>query len=149
MPHSDDSVISVAPPVSVQNGEGGEKGMASEWEELEKLSKDELIIELVHWKTLYGMLREKQDETCPLPYAESKDAAEDDPDDYQPGEYTTDEWAEKIALYGVKHPLDGAFYSCDLIYYGLTEVQADEVCRRLYKEGRLTAPEGVELMEVD
>ena len=26
---------------------GGEKGMASEWEELEKLSKDELIIELM------------------------------------------------------------------------------------------------------
>ena len=29
------------------NAKGGEKGMGSEWEELEKLSKDELIIELV------------------------------------------------------------------------------------------------------
>ena len=59
------------------------------------------------------------------------------------GEPTTDEWAERIALYGAMHPKDVAFYSCDLMDYGLTEDQADEVCERLHREGRLRLPDGV------
>ena len=119
--------------------------MASEWEELEKLSKDELIIELVHWKTLYSILRGMQDESCHLPKLERKDAAVEE-GDFNPGEYTTDEWAEKIALYGVKHLDDNSFASCDLMDYGLTDDQSYDVCKRLLKEGKLILPEGAELV---
>ena len=44
--------------------------MVSEWEKLEKLSKDELIVELVRWKNRYGILRVEQDDDCPWPYIE-------------------------------------------------------------------------------
>lgn len=117
--------------------------MVSEWEELESWSKDDLIIELVRMRNLYGMLRENMVPDNPLtPYMERKHSGEGDT--YVEGEPTTDEWAEKIALYGAMHPKDGMFYSCDLMDYGLTEDQADEVCGRLSAEGRLKLPDGVE-----
>ena len=142
MPHSDDSVISVAPPVSVHNGEGGEKGMASEWEELEKLSKDELIIELVHWKTLYSMLRSEQDEGCRYPDLEVP-CVIDDEGFWEPGQVTTDEWAEKISLYVASHTGNDDFCPSDISRYGLTASQAFEVCDKLLAEGRLILPPGV------
>lgn len=124
---------------------GGEK-ITSEWEKLEKLSKEELIIRLVRMETLYSMLRSEQDDTCVLPEQPVKDASTD-PDDFNPGELTTDEWAERIALYGAMHPKDGVFYSCDLMDYGLTDQQAYDTCKRLYREGRLKLPDGIDLME--
>lgn len=116
--------------------------MASEWEDLEKLSKEELIIELVRMRHLYGTLREDLPDSCPLPYCSSK-RTEVGGESVE-GEPTTDEWAERIALYGAMHPLDAAFYSCDLMDYGLTEEQAGEVCDKLRHEGRLKLPDGVE-----
>ena len=142
MPHSDDSVLSVAPPVSVHNGEGGEKGMASEWEELEKLSKDELIIELVHWKTLYSMLRSEQDEGCRYPDLEVP-CVIDDEGFWEPGQVTSDEWAEKIAAYAAAHATGEDFYPSDLIYFGLTDIQAFKICDKLCSEGRLVLPSDV------
>lgn len=73
--------------------------MASEWEELEKLSKDDLIIELVHWKNMYGVLRASEDEDCPWPYAEPKGRHADGW--IEPGEVTTREWALKIVKYAI------------------------------------------------
>lgn len=116
--------------------------MASEWEELEKLTKDELIIELVHYRNMYGMLREKLPEDGDPPYLRRKHTGEGE--SYEPGEPTTEEWAVKIALYCAKHPKDGAFYPCDLLDYGLDSEQGYDICSRLRAEGRLNLPEGVE-----
>lgn len=116
--------------------------MASEWEDLMEMSKEDLVIELVRMRNLYGMLREDMDPDNPLmPYMERKHTGEGE--DYVEGETTTDEWAERIALYGAMRPKDSMFYSCDLMDYGLTEDQADEVCDRLYAEGRLRMPDGI------
>lgn len=129
-------------PFTEHKRKGGERGMASEWEELEKLTKEELIIELVRMRHLYGMLREDMHPDNPLiPYMERKHSVVDGED--VEGEPTTDEWAERIALYGAMRPKDGMFYSCDLMDYGLTEDQADKACDRLYAEGRLRMPDGV------
>lgn len=128
-------------PMSGERIKGGEKRMASEWEDLETLSKEELIIELVRMRHLYGTLREDMPDTCPLPFESSK-RSEVNGESVE-GEPTTDEWAERIAMYGAMHPKDVAFYSCDLMDYGLTEDQADEVCERLHREGRLRLPDGV------
>ncbi len=118
--------------------------MASEWEELEKLSKEELIIELVRMRNLYGMLREDRDKDNPLiPYMERKHTGEGE--NYVDGEETTDEWAERIALYGAMHPKDDVFSYCDLMDYGLTDDQAYSVCKTLLEEGRLKLPSGTRL----
>ena len=134
--------ITTASVIRHENGKGGEKRMASEWEELEKLTKEELIIELVRMRNLYGMLREDMIPDNPLmPYMERKHTGEGDT--YCEGEPTTDDWAERIALHGAMHPKDRMFYSCDLMDYGLTSEQSSEVCERLRAEGRLILPEGV------
>ena len=117
--------------------------MASEWEELERLSKEELIIELVRMRHLYGTLREDMPDTCPLPFESSK-RSEVNGESVE-GEPTTDEWAERIALYGAMHPKDGVFSYCDLMDYGLTDDQAYSVCKKLLDEGRLKLPDGVRL----
>lgn len=126
-----------------QNMKGGEKEMVSEWEELEKLSKDDLIIELVRWKNLYGILREDQPADCVYPYMEPMHMGEGDA--FVDGQITSDAWAEKIALYAIGRPKDGKFYSCDLMDYGLTNDQSFAVCEKLFREGRLKLPSGVEL----
>lgn len=116
--------------------------MASEWEELESWSKEDLIIELVRMRHLYGMFREDMDPDDPLvPYMEPLHYMEGD--EYVEGQWTTDEWAERIAIYGAMHPKDGMFYYCDLEDYGLTNDQAYEVCERLHREGRLKVPDGI------
>lgn len=120
---------------------GGEK-TKSEWEELEKLTKGELIIELVKWKTLYSILRKEQGDDCPWYAVERKTSLINGEE--EPGELTSHEWAEKIALYGAMHPKDGAFFSCDLMDYGLTGDQADEICEELREKGLLKLPNGTE-----
>ena len=118
--------------------------MVSEWEELESWSKEDLIIELVRMRNLYGMLREDMDPDDPtMPYMEPKHTG--DGDERQSGEQTTDEWAERIALYGAQHPKDGAFYYCDLMDYGLTDDQSYDICKKLLDEDRLKLPKDVVL----
>ncbi|WP_400227002.1 hypothetical protein [Methanomethylophilus alvi] len=115
--------------------------MASEWEELEKLSKDELIIELVHWKNMYGIIRASEDEGCPWPYAEPKGRHAGGW--IEPGEVTTHEWALKIAKYAISRFTGDVFDPCDLMDYGLDEEQCCEICRELNERGELNLPDGV------
>ncbi len=122
----------------------GEWEMTSEWEKLEELSKDELIIELMHWKTLYSILRNEQDDSCPMPELERSDAGSGF-EDFDPGEVTTDCWAERIALFAIAHWDEPEFWPCDLMDYGLTDQQSYDVCKRLLDEGRLDLPDGVVL----
>ena len=116
--------------------------MTSIWEQFEKLSKDELIIELVRWRNLYGLLREDQPADCVYPPLDPLRTGEGDA--YLEGQVAPASWAEKIALYAAKHPNDGMFYSCDLMDYGLTGDQSYEICEKLSEEGRLELPPGVE-----
>ncbi len=125
-----------------QNMKGGEKEMVSEWEKLEGQPKDDLIIELMHWKTLYSILRNDQDDSCSMPELERSDAGSEF-EDYDPGEVTTDSWAEKIALFAIARSKDAEFWPCDLMGYGLTDQQSYDVCKRLHDEGRLILPAGV------
>ena len=90
IPSNSESTIRTPFPMSGERIKGGEKRMASEWEELEKLSKEELIIELVRMRNLYGILREDRDKDNPLiPYMERKHTGEGE--NYVDGEETTDE----------------------------------------------------------
>ena len=122
---------------------GGEKGMASEWEELEKLSKDELIIELVHWKNLYGIIRVEQDSECPWPYIEPLSGLSDD-GWLKAGQITTDSWAAKIAKYASSHVVGDEFNPVDLMDYDLDENQAIRICGELRKKKELVLPSDVE-----
>ena len=126
----------------VQKAKGGEKEMESEWERLEKLSKDELIIELVRMRNLYGLIREDQSSDCVYPMIEPLHTGEGD--SYVEGQLAPEVWAERIALYTMKHPKDGMFYSCDLMDYGLTSDQSYDVCKKLSDEGRMKLPSGIE-----
>lgn len=93
---------------------------------------------------MYGIIRVEQDEGRPWPYVAPK---EHDVDGWPyPGERTSDEWAERIALYGAMHPKDGEFDCIDLMDYGLDEDQAYEVCGRLHREGRLRVPDGTRVV---
>lgn len=105
---------------------GGENRMASEWEDLEKLSKDELIIELVRARTLLRL------------------DTENDPDnpDYVDnpanGERTTEDWARKIVMYAYDHhEIPDDFDYPDVYDYGLHGAQAEEIFEKLVAEGRI------------
>ena len=94
----------------------------SEWEKLENLSKDELIIELVRARTLLRL------------------ETDDEPDDYinnpAGGEKTTDNWARKIVLYAYNHHgVPDDFDYPDVYDYGLHGAQAEEVFENLIAEG--------------
>ncbi|WII08853.1 hypothetical protein O8W32_06670 [Methanomassiliicoccales archaeon LGM-DZ1] len=117
--------------------------MASEWEDLEKLTKEELVIELVRARACYRGLRGEIDKKDIWPWPEDLSGPEhrEGPGKATPG------WAEKIALYGAMHPEDGTFYWCDLENYGLDRDTAYEVCGKLMRDGRLKTPEGVDIMD--
>lgn len=94
--------------------------MASEWEELEKLSKDELIIELVKsrraLRNMCSVLKELSD-TGASAFM------------YDKGQKPTGEWLEKIAAYaesklGSDETLDGS----DLEIYGIDGDTANRYC---------------------
>lgn len=114
--------------------------MASEWEELEKLPKEELIIELVHWKNMYGILRVEQEDTCVWPEASPMEREVGGL--ILPGQITTEKWAEAIVGYAAAHAKD-EFDPVFLMDYGMDEDQGIETAERLRKGGRLPLPEGV------
>lgn len=94
--------------------------MASEWEELERLSKDDLIIELVK-------ARRAMRNMCSLLHEVSEDGASHFL--YDPGEKPSDGWLSKIAVYaesrlGPGDELDGS----DLERYGVDGRTAAEYC---------------------
>ena len=96
---------------------GGGKA-ASEWEELEKLSKDELIIELVRQRWLYKDLR------LQLRYMSEEEGQ------YAgaPGQVPSKEWQRKIADYVFPNVKDGGYE--DLMTWGVDE----EVGEALFNE---------------
>ena len=94
--------------------------MGSEWEELEKLSKDELIIELVK-------SRRAMRNMCSLLSEISGDGAAHYL--YDVGEKPTEEWLVKIATYACSRlepgeVLDGS----DLERYGIDGETANKYC---------------------
>ena len=113
--------------------------MASEWEELMKLPKEELVIELVHWKNMYGILRVEQEDTCVWP--EASPLERDVGGCMRPGQVTTEGWAEAIVRYAAAHAGD-EFDPVFLMDYGMDEDQGIETAERLHKEGKLPLPEG-------
>ena len=94
--------------------------MASEWEDLEKLSKDELIIELVKARhTIRNMcsILEEISDTAGSHFL------------YDEGDEPSEEWMEKIVTYakmkiGPIEELD----SSELEHYGVNGDLADEYC---------------------
>lgn len=69
---------------------GGEKEMVSEWEELEKLTKDELIIELVKSRWQFRNLQRVLSDLASNGGSYCQ---------YEPGQRPSDAWARKIADY--------------------------------------------------
>ncbi len=115
--------------------------MISEWEELEKLPKEDLIIELVHWKNMYGIVRIEAGEDCVWPYMEPKGRRVNGW--IEPGEPTTHEWAVRIAKHAIANFKGDVFDPCDLMDYGLDEDQCYEICHELNAKGELNLPVGV------
>ena len=121
--------------------EEGDNEMASEWEELEKLTKEELIIELVKERTahrdfLYAfqMLTYEHPIDRVPPYI--VETEEDDA--LHEGQRTTDEWARRIALYAKSKSEDPEEYGyTDMFDYGINHDQADEVFDKMAEEGIL------------
>lgn len=132
-------VISIDSAIRMENGKGGEKGMASEWEELEKLTKEELIIELVKERTAHRELCRNMRMLIESDYPADDERyfIEGESDDEWPGHRTTDEWARRIILYAKAHSDDPEFGYTDAIDYGLLDDQAVEVFGRLAEEGLL------------
>ena len=115
--------------------------MVSSWEELETKSKDDLIIELMYWRTLYSILyAENPDENWP---DEDRRGYIDEYGSFTPGEWTTHEWAKKIAKYGIARVKTEDFCSCDLMDYGVCGDQCEEICSELIESGEFDLPEGV------
>lgn len=117
---SKDSYPSFALPM----GEGGEKTKKSEWEELEALTKDELIIELVKSRWQFRNIKEVLSELATTGgegYIYSK------------GQKPTEEWANKIVKYAEKNHSDGDLYSGDLQVYGMTEKSSESAYEKLLK----------------
>ena len=95
-----------------QNMKGGEKEMVSEWEKLEALSKDELIIELVRSR---WQMRNLQKVILDVSEKLGSDCL------YEPGQKPSDEWARKIADYAF------AQGSLDLQDWGVDDDTSDKL----------------------
>ena len=94
--------------------------MASEWEELEKLSKDELIIELVK-------ARRAMRNICLVLKELSEDGASHFM--YDTGEKPSDAWFEKIVEYARSNLAEGDYLdSSDLEMYGVDGKTASRFC---------------------
>lgn len=97
--------------------------MASEWEELEKLSKDELVIELVKARyTIRNMcsILEEISDTAGSHFL------------YDEGDEPSEEWMEKIVTYAKMKTPNGKLDSSELEHYGVNGDLADGYC---YGEG--------------
>lgn len=132
--------------------------MASEWEELEKLSKDELIIELVKERHARREMNRSLRMMIDWDYKiEGERSCEVEPDEsIDSGSNTTDEWAKKILRYAKAHLkpedysfdeaeygkswkefCDEQFDDCDTDEYGLEWEQAKRVFESMKKEGSI------------
>ena len=124
----------------IQNVKGGEKRMASEWEELEKLSKEELIIELVKERTAHRELDRALRGLIEVDYPADRKLPIFADDEDESVKQTTDDWAYEIAKYAFECAKDKDDFSYfDLEAYGLDEDQAEEAYRKLRMDGIITS----------
>ncbi len=127
-------------PIHDEKGKGGEKRMASEWEELEKLSKEELIIELVKERTIHRQMNREIRSILNIDYPEDRvlPVYDDDGDD---GEATTDEWARRVILHAYSNAKDVDYFDVDAIrMYGMDSDQFDRVFEQMASEGLVDYP---------
>ncbi len=122
----------------VQNLKGGEK-TTSEWEELEKLSKDDLIIELVKERYKRRLIDHRLRMIVELDYPVEKQIPLFSDDEDECEGMTSEDWAYRIARYAYEHCEDKSDFDpyCPMDY-GLDEDQSTEAYRRLRADGIIT-----------
>ena len=124
-----ESTIRTPFPMSGERIKGGEKRMASEWEELEKLSKEELIIELVKARR---DMRNMRNVLADLSETGASGFMYDD------GSKPSEEWLLRIAeLARSRLDPDEALCAADLEMYGIDEETADRYIESIRSEGDL------------
>ena len=121
-------------PLSGERMKGGEKRMASEWEELEKLSKEELIIELVRERTAHRELDRALRGLIEVDYPADRklpifnDECVDSIDD---------QWISSIANYAADRDGVDGFTPYSLESYGLSEDDSRKGYAMLRLKGRI------------
>lgn len=106
---------------------GGEKRMASEWEELEKLTKDELIIELIKERNIHRRINRAVRLVVDFDYPEDRRLPVYD-DEGSELQTTTDEWARKVIAYATKKTNDPEYTDVEIcMLYGLDSDQYDRI----------------------
>ncbi len=114
--------------------------MASEWEELESWSKEDLIIELLKERNLRRQSNRAIRSIIDLDYPEDRrlPVYEDDGTD---GEVTTDEWARRIIAHVWRNTDDPDYFDVETCQkYGLDSDQFDRVGSEMAKEGLVRIP---------
>ena len=140
IPSNSESTIRTPFPMSGERIKGGEKRMASEWEELEKLSKEELIIELVKERTAHRELDRSLRGLIEVDYPADRKLPVFVDDEDESLKQTTDDWAYRVAKYAYECAKDKDDFShYDLDAYGLDEDQAEEAYRKLRMDGTITS----------
>ncbi len=140
VPSNSESTIRTPFPMSGERIKGGEKRMASEWEELEKLSKEELIIELVKERTAHREFDRALRGLIEVDYPADRKLPVFVDDEDESLKQTTDDWAYRVAKYAYERAKDKDDFShYDLDAYGLDEDQAEEAYRKLRMDGTITS----------
>lgn len=123
-----ESTIRTPFPMSGERIKGGEKRMASEWEELEKLSKEELIIELVKARRDMRNIRSVLGELSETGASSFM---------YDEGSKPSKDWLDRIVEYvDSRLNSDETLCAADLEMYGIDEETADRYVDALCsKEG--------------
>lgn len=127
--------ITTASVIRHENGKGGEKRMASEWEELEKLTKEELIIELVKERNVHRRMCREMRSIVDIDYPEDRrlPVYEGEGSD---SETTSDEWARRIILVALAQSSDPSYFDVEVVTrYGLDSEQFDKVYAEMSAEG--------------
>ncbi len=128
MPSVTAEMITTPFPMSGERIKGGEKRMASEWEELEKLSKEELIIELVKARRDMRNIRSVLGELSETGASSFM---------YDEGSKPSKDWLDRIVEYvDSRLNSDETLCAADLEMYGIDEETADRYVDALCsKEG--------------
>ncbi len=109
--------------------------MASEWEELEKLTKEELIIELVKERNVHRRMCREMRSIVDIDYPEDRrlPVYEGEGSD---SETTSDEWARRIILVALAQSSDPSYFDVEVVTrFGLDSEQFDKVYAEMSAEG--------------
>lgn len=124
-----ESTIRTPFPMSGERIKGGERRMASEWEELEKLSKEELIIELVKARRDLRNIRSVLADLSETGASEFM---------YDDGSKPSEEWLLRIVeLAKSRLDIDEDLCAADLEMYGIDEETADRFIESSRSKGDL------------